>query len=127
MPTENEEIARISGAHELGLAFVRSSILINGGAFVVLLGYMTASSKTSLVVVSLGGIKVAMSCFLVGIVSVLLALATSYLYTAPNLDSRLKRWFDAKIIPLNFVLCLVSLSAFTIGVATLICSSSAAT
>ena len=124
MPTENEEIARLSGAHELGLAFVRSSILINGGAFVVLLGYMATSSETSLVVFSLKGLKLSLSCFLVGIVAVMTALGASYLYTAPNHESTIKRWFDTKIIAVNVILCLISLSAIAIGVMSLIFKSS---
>ena len=124
MPTENEEIARIAGAHELGLAFVRSSILINGGAFVVLIGYMAASNKDSLITFSLAGLKFSLSSFLVGIVSVMAALVTSYAYTAPNFSSPSKHWLDTKIIPINVILCSISLISFVLGVVSLIATSS---
>ena len=123
MPTENEEIARISGAHELGLAFVRSSILINGGAFVVLIGYMATSTESSLIKFSLPGLKFAMTCFLIGVTSVMLALGISYVYTAPNSASPTKHWLDNKIIPTNAVLCMISLGAFCFGVISLILTS----
>jgi hypothetical protein len=124
MPTENEEIARIQGAHELGLAFVRSSILINGGGFVVLLGYMAASTEASLITFSLVGLKLSLTCFLIGVATVMLALGLSYIYTAPNFLSPTKQWLDSKIIPINAVLCLMSLTAFCVGVVFLILTSS---
>jgi len=124
MPTENEEIARISGAHELGLAFVRSSILINGGTFVVLIGYMATSTEVSLIKLSLGGLKFSLSCFLIVIVSVMSALGISYVYTAPNFESQAKHWLDNKMIPTNTMLCLISLAAFCAGVISLILTSS---
>ncbi len=110
MPTNEEEIARIEGAHQLGLVFVRSSILINGGAFVVLLGFMATSTDASLFTISLSGLKIALSCFLTGIVSVMASLVLSYTYTAPNFESRTRKWLDNKVIPANAVLSLISLA-----------------
>ena|GEM_PF-3549086 len=125
METENEEIARISGAHELGLAFVRSSILLNGGAFVVLLGYMATATEEAQVVISLGGLKFALGFFLFGIVSVMTALGVSYVYTALNNLSPIKHSLDTKIIPLNAILCALSLGFFIAGVLILIFTTSA--
>jgi hypothetical protein len=119
MPTD-EDISRIQGAHELGLAFVRSVILLNGGAFAILMSYMAASDTNSLVGFSVVGLKMAMLCFLAGIVSVLMTLITSYLYTALNFQSPLRQWLDTKIIGSNVILCVLALLAFVFGVVTLV-------
>jgi hypothetical protein len=124
LPNEDhEDIARIKGAHDLGLAFVRSIILLNGGAFAVLLAYMAGSSTESLVSFQLSGLQCAMSFFLTGIVSVLITLIVSYVYTALNFLSPMRQWLGNKIILLNAFFCLFSLASFVSGVSILIWSA----
>ncbi|MFP4451308.1 MAG: hypothetical protein ACLFP0_10320 [Rhodosalinus sp.] len=117
---DNENIARIQGAHELGLAFVRAVVLLNGGAFTVLLAYMAGARMDSLVTFGLAGLKTAMYCFLSAIVLVLAALLVSYIYTALNFQSPLRQRLDTKIIPINAVLSFASLALFAFGVVSLI-------
>jgi len=117
---EDPDIARIQGAHELGLAFVRSIILLNSGAFAVLLAYMASATSDALIIFEIGGLQTAMYSFLVGILSILLALIVSYFYTALNFESRVRAWLDNKVIPANVFLALISLSVFGYGVRTLI-------
>ncbi len=120
----DEDISRIQGAHELGLAFVRSCILLNGGAFAIVLGYMAGATETSLVKFSLFGLQIAMSCFLVSIFLTLFTLGLSYIYTALNFQSRFREWLDTKLIPTNAFCCLAALLLFSGGVATLIATAS---
>ena len=120
METEDSEIARISGAHELGLAFIRALILLNSGSIVVLMTYISGADADSLVQFSVQSVKLAMTAFLIGIVAILIALIVSYVYTALNTVSRLKNWLDTRLIPLNALFAIMSLSAFICGVLTLI-------
>ena len=120
---EDPELARIKGAHELGLAFVRSPILLNGGAFAVLLAYMAAAHADALVIFQIEGLKRAVYALPFGIVSVMLALVISYAYTALNFQSHFRAWLDTKVIPTNLVLAIAPLSAFGFGVSTLIASA----
>jgi hypothetical protein len=117
---DEENIARIGGAHELGLSFVRAVILLNGGAFTVLLAYMAGAKSDSLVTFNLTGLKTAMYCFLSAIVATLAALLVSYVYTALNRSSTARHWLDSKIIPINAFLSLASLVSFAYGAASLI-------
>jgi hypothetical protein len=120
---EQQDVERVKGAQELGLVFVRSIILLNGGAFAVLLAYMAGSSSASLVQFSLDGLQWAMVSFLAGIVLILTSLIISYVYTALNFLSPVRQWLDNKVIPANAILALLSLFAFAGGVATLICNT----
>ncbi|MFT6074928.1 MAG: hypothetical protein ACJAZ1_001851 [Yoonia sp.] len=119
----DEDIARIEGTHAIGLAFVRSCILLNGGAFAILLAYMASSTKQSLIKPSFTGLRLALSCFLGSIILVMSALLYSYVYKALNFESLARTWFDGKIIPLNANVCFLSLIAFSADVVTLINSS----
>ena len=119
----DEDIARIDGAHALGLAFVRSCILLNGGAFAILLAYMAGSTEQSLIKFTLFGLRLALSCFLASIILVLLALLLSYIYTALNFESPFRNWLDPKIIWFNALLCFLSLASFSTGVIALINSA----
>ncbi len=123
METQDQQIARIQGAHELGLTLVRTLILLNSGSIVVLMTYIAGANDSSIVRFSIPSIKAAMTWFLIGIFSILLGLIVSYVYTALNTMSRLKKWLDTKLIGLNAFLALTSLIAFVTGVSTLICGT----
>jgi hypothetical protein len=118
--TDEQEIARISGAHELGLVFFRTIILLNGGAFVVLMTYLGGAKSDAAFLVSLEAIRFAMKAFLVALGAMLLALLISYLYTAMNHAVKLKKFLDSALIPLNVILSVIAIAAFVCGVLTLL-------
>jgi hypothetical protein len=116
---EDQDIARISGAHELGLVHVRSMILLNGGAFTVLLAYMASASTDAIIRFNADSVQKSIFLFLAGIVSIMLALLLSYMYTALNFKSGTRNWLDAKLIPANIILGVISLGCFSFGVISL--------
>jgi uncharacterized membrane protein YidH (DUF202 family) len=118
--TKNERIERIKGAHELGLAFVKTLILINSGACVVLMTYMGNANNASAFGVPLPAVKWSLAAFLVGILSILSALGYSYFYTALHPSVKKKQSMDGLVIPFNTVCGLISLLAFVVGVIILI-------
>ncbi|MDP3960900.1 MAG: hypothetical protein Q8Q26_12735 [Pseudorhodobacter sp.] len=125
MATVQSEISRLEQANKLGLEFFKTAILLNGGAVLALLTFVGNISENSVVQFALTNIKVSMCFFLIGIASILLTLIVSYSYTATAPEFRYHQYWDRHIIPLNTVLGLVSLTAFVIGVSSLILGANA--
>jgi uncharacterized membrane protein YidH (DUF202 family) len=124
--TNEQEIARIGLANEIGLAYLKTLILLNSGSVVVLMTHMGTAKADAAFRFSLDAIKNSMLAFLFGMASILIAVIISYVYTSLNHQAKLKTWLDSWIIPFNASLGLFSLISFITGVAKLICSVSAA-
>ena len=120
MTTENSEISRLEQANSLGLEYVRTIVLLNGGAILALLSFIGQSSTDAAIQFDLSSVKCAMWSFLLGIVSILFGLIISYSYTATAPGWSYKEFWDARIIKFNSFLGIASLLAFVFGVASLI-------
>ena len=123
MPSEDSEISRMERADTLGLAFLRTIILLNGGAILSVLTFMGNVQEHSAIVFELRSIQCAMWAFLAGIVSILIGLVVSYSYTATAPEYCWHKFWDSWIIPLNSILAVVSIAAFVFGVGSLIFGS----
>lgn len=120
MLTESGEVSRLEQANILGLAFVRTIILLNGGGILALLTYLGNASSQTQVAISVSSIKCAMALFLTGIVSVLVGLMISYTYTASFPKNSYAQFWNRWIIPTNAALLLISLVAFALAVTVLL-------
>lgn len=116
MSREPSEIARLEGANTLGLAFVKTVMLLNGGAMLAILSFIGNAQHNSPIILDVGYVKISMWLFLAGITSMLLALIFSYSYTASHPDTDWHQFWDKWIILLNFVCGLVSVLCFVGGV-----------
>jgi hypothetical protein len=120
MASESSEISRLEEANRLGLAYLRTLVLLNGGAILALLTFLGSASTSPIVQFDLASIKCAMWAFLVGISLMLFALLISYSYTATAPEQSWRKFWDDRIITLNSVLGLGALIAFFVGVSSLI-------
>ena len=120
MPNVQSEISRLDQAQALGLEYLRTTILLNGGAIFALLTFIGNATASAVIQFNLGNLKGSMWAFLVGIVSVLLGVIISYSYTATAPESYYSQFWNRHIVLLNTLLALISLSAFILGVASLI-------
>ena len=118
---EAGEVSRLEQSNVLGLAFVRTMILLNAGGILALMTFIGNASAQTAVYLSLGAIKLAMLSFLVGIASILLALLISYSATASAPETSYSKFWNKRIIATNATLALISLGLFTFGVAVLLC------
>lgn len=125
MPTEQSEISRLEQANALGLEYLRTVVLLNGGAILALLTFLGNSKVDASVQFTLRSVKTALLAFLVGIVAVLVGLIVSYTYTATPLEYRYHQFWNRWIVTLNAVLAIVSLGAFVLGVSCLILGATA--
>jgi len=126
MASEQQEISRLEQANALGLQFLKTIILLNGGAILALLTFIGNSTANPAVQFDLANIKVAMWSFLAGISSMLVALLFSYSYTATAPEYGYHQFWDRHIIPVNSSLGFVSLACFIAGVSSLILGAKAA-
>lgn len=120
LESEASRIARIEQANTLGLSFVKTIILLNGGAVLATLTFMGNADANAYINLSVGSIKLSLSMFLVGITSVLTALLISYSFTATAPGQKYEQYWDRWIIIFNSVLGLISIGAFVFGVIALI-------
>ena len=120
MATEQSEISRLQQANTLGLEYLRTVVLLNGGAILALLTFMGNASDSAAIQFSLGSVQTAMLAFLFGIVVNLIALIVSYTFTATAPQQRYHQFWDRWIIALNAVMALTSLGAFVYGVIKLV-------
>lgn len=120
MSSENSEVSRLQRADTLGLAFVRTAILINAGAILAILTFAGNADSSRMIWFEFESIKSAMWSFLVGIGSILLALIFSYSYTATAPQYSWHKFWDRWIITFNCGFASTSVGAFLFGVATLI-------
>ncbi|MBE1291475.1 MAG: hypothetical protein GJ677_03200 [Rhodobacteraceae bacterium] len=120
MSSESGEISRLEQANTLGLAFMRTIVLLNGGGILALLTYLGNASAQTQVQIGVASIKLSIALFLAGITSVLMALVISYTFTASAPETRWSRFWNSWIIPLNGVLALVSVVAFVAAVLSLL-------
>ena len=123
MSSENSEVSRLQRADALGLSLVRTTILLNSGAILAVLTFAGNADATRMIWFELGSIKCAMWSFLIGIVSILLALIFSYSYTATAPQYAWHKFWDDWIILFNSILSIVSVVSFVVGVAMLISGS----
>ena len=126
MLSEQSEINRLQQANALGLEYLRTVVLLIGGAILALLTFMGNASQDAAIQFSIEAVKGSMIAFLVGIVAVLVALIVSYTYTATAPSEGYHKFWDGWIIPLNAVLAVVSLAAFVCGVIQLVVGAGAA-
>lgn len=124
MSSEDSEVSRLQRADALGLAFVRTSILLNSGAILAVLTFAGSADVSRMIWFEFGSIRCAMWSFLIGIASILLALIFSYSYTATAPCYAWHKFWDDWIILFNSILGIVSMGAFLVGVAILISGSS---
>lgn len=110
------EKARLEAADRLGLAFARTVILLNGGAFVVLLAYLGSSSTESIFLIPLEGLRRAMYGFLSAILCMLVALFASYIRYAIPFDFKTGEWLGRNIVRINSTCAVLSIIGFTYGV-----------
>ena len=102
---------------ELGLLAVKTLITLNSGAFVVLLTFVGNAAAQSAFVVPIEPLKLAMFCFLAGIISAFFVIAFAYVNNMlmnPFDDS--KGVGDGKAVLVYLLLSGFSLVAFTFGV-----------
>jgi hypothetical protein len=124
MPDKDFEIARLEASDRLGMMFARTIILLNGGAFVVLLAYLGGASEESQFSLSISGITRALYAFLLALAAMLIALLISYVRYAVPPQFSLGAWLSAKIVHVNFSMACVAVFGFVYGVIVLINSAS---
>lgn len=124
MSSENHELSRQDRANALGLAFLSSILLLNGGGILALLTFLGNASAQTVVTIPLATIKVAMVCFLVAIAAMMLGLLISYSFTAMPPETKFAKFWDRHIVRLNFYMGVVSWAAFIIAVLILVAGSS---
>ena len=120
MNDEGLEISRQERATSLGLAFLRSILLLNGGGILALLTFLGNASAQTMVTIPLGSIKWAMFCFLAAIASMMFGLLVSYAFTATTPESRFANFWNEHIVKFNFSLGFFALSAFIAALCILI-------
>ena len=109
--------SNVQVVRELGLLAVKTLITLNSGAFVVLLTFVGNAAAQSAFIVPIEPLRLAMFCFLVGIISAFLVIAFAYVNNMlmnPFDDS--KGVGDGKAVLVYLLLSGFSLTAFTFGV-----------
>lgn len=112
---------RIDRADQLGLAFVKTLILLNGGAIIAVLTCLGNASTQTVVGIEVPSIVWAIALFLVSILLSLAALGVSYTFYGVNEDHPYHRFWNNWIVPFNTVAMLAALFGFAAGVITLLC------
>lgn len=123
MTSKDSEVSRLARADALGLAFVRTTIILNSGAILAILTFAGNADAARMIWFEFESIKCAMRSFLLGIVSILLALIISCSYTATAPQYAWHKFWDKWIIRFNSFLGIVSVGAFVVGVGILISGS----
>ncbi|MEJ6479514.1 MAG: hypothetical protein QNL92_12635, partial [Octadecabacter sp.] len=117
MSNPSEEISRLERGTSLGLAYLRSILLLNGGGILAVLTFIGNASAQTNFIISLHAIRLGLSSFLIAITAMMLALLVSYSYTATAPESAYSNFWDKWIVTLNFMCGIISLLAFVAGVA----------
>jgi hypothetical protein len=117
------EISRFDRANSLGLAYLRSTLLLNGGGIIALLTFLGNASAQTAISIPLMTIKIAMSFFLLAISSMMLGLLISYSYTASAPDTDYSEFWNRHIIKLNSICGAVALTCFVLAVLYLVFGS----
>ena len=115
LDTDELEIDRKNRADELGKKAVTIMITLHGGACLGVLGFVGSLTETSPLQFSGANIHWALSCFLVGIVSILVALLASYTFYASPPETRLYQFWNRFIVQWNSTWAIVSLVSFIFG------------
>ncbi|TFL19220.1 hypothetical protein [Jannaschia formosa] len=110
-------------ANELGLAFARTIVLLNGGAFAILLAYLGSASSTSAFVVSIDGLQRALSSFLLALLLMLAAILYSYVRYALPPEMGTARYLENSVVGVNAVCGIGAVICFAYGVIVLIGST----
>lgn len=114
----------MEASDQMGLAFARAILLVNGGAFVLLMAHLGSSSADPLLQIGLTSIRRAMAGFLVGVASILAAFLVSHArYSFPS-DTRPSIWLGEHIVLNNLILDINSISGFLYGVFVLLIGAS---
>jgi hypothetical protein len=122
---DEREISRFERSDALGLAFLRTMILLNGGAILALLTFLGSSSAQTELMIELYHVKKALLSFIAAIISVLLGLVISYSYTASAPETCYSQFWNNHIVKANTFLGVVTIAFFVWGVLILIAGVSA--
>jgi hypothetical protein len=120
MGSGQSEDSRLEQANTLGLEYLRTLILLNGGAILALFTFMGNASGDAAIQFSLSAVKCAMAAFVIAIVFMLISLVISYSYTATAPGHSYRDFWDKWIITINSLLGVASLALFVIGFFSLI-------
>lgn len=107
---------RINRADQLGLAMVRTLVLLNGGAILSVMTFLGNAAAQTKVTIETIAITCAIQAFLFSIVSTLFALGVSYTFYAIQPESKYSEFWNNWIVPFNTVLILSSIVGFVVGV-----------
>lgn len=107
---------RLSRADQLGLAMVRTLVLLNGGAIISVMTFLGNASSQTKVTIETIAITWSILAFLVSIVSVIFALGVSYTFYAIPTHSKYSLFWNNWIVLFNAILVLFSTGAFVVGV-----------
>ena len=120
MESGQSEDSRLEQSNTLGLEYLRTLVILNGGAILALLTFMGNASGDAAIQFSLSSVKCAMISFVLAIFIVLISLLISYSYTATAPGQPYKSFWDKWIIKTNCFLGFISLVFFVIGFRSLI-------
>ncbi|WP_299726385.1 hypothetical protein [uncultured Tateyamaria sp.] len=117
---DESEISRLERADALGMSFVRTMIVLHGGALLALMTFLGNASAQTSITVKICVIKQAMTSFVVGICSILIALLISYTYTAAHPDTAWHRYWDRWVISVNAGMAIICIGSLIIGLVLLL-------
>ena len=120
METDTSQQQRFERANTLGITYLRTMVILNGGAILALLTFIGNASAQSTVIISVGSIQVSICLFLIGIVTMMVSLVTSYVHEAVAPGSRVKYFLSKTVITINALCGLASLIFFVLGVSFII-------
>ncbi|MGJ8618568.1 MAG: hypothetical protein ACSHWS_17125 [Sulfitobacter sp.] len=124
MPHSDAEISRLEQANLLGLTYLRTVVLLNGGAMIAVLTLVGNSTEKTAILFSLMSVKCSMVAFVLGIASILSALLVSYVFTANAPESKTSNFLNNYVVGINAFLGLLSLASFLAGSLILISGAS---
>jgi hypothetical protein len=113
--------ANLQTLRDLGMYAIKTLVTLNSGAFVVLLTFLGNAASQTKFSLALGSIKWAMLCFLCGIASTAVVIATAYINSmrmSPYDSSKGMAEFPALILYVGF--CVFAFVCFVAGVATVV-------
>ena len=116
MYSETSENRRREAADQLGITFAKTLITMNAGAILALLTFIGGAKEQSLLTFEISSLQWAMGFFLVGIVSILIALLVSYVFYAHPPEEDVHQFLNKHIVIINGALAVISLASFTGGV-----------
>lgn len=120
METDEDQHRRFDRTNTPGLAFLRTMVLLNGGAILALLIFMGNASTQTFVTLTVTSIQCSIKLFLIGITSIMIGLVVSYIHEALAVGSRLKKILGASVISVNTICSIISLGSFFFGVTAVI-------